>query len=87
VNVSKRKNLGAGLAVAGGVLLAGAIEAALHVSSARGDPYPPAPAPNGGGAPQPAGAALKSPSLEPMVGFDPVTGGPRLGLALHIPIR
>lgn len=87
VNVSKRKNLGAGLAVAGGVLLAGAIEAALHVSSARGDPYPPAPAPNGGGAPQPGGAALKSPSLEPMVGFDPVTGRPRLGLALHIPIR
>ncbi|HXE60121.1 MAG TPA: tetratricopeptide repeat protein [Gemmatimonadaceae bacterium] len=87
VSVSKRKNLGAGLAVAGGVLLAGAIEAALHVSSARGDPYPPAPAPNGKSGGQPTGAALKSPSLEPMVGFDPVTGGPRFGLALHVPIR
>jgi Tfp pilus assembly protein PilF len=87
VNVSKRKNLGAGLAVAGGVLLAGAIEAALHVSSARGDPYPPAPAPNGAGGRSQTGSALKSPSIAPMVGFDPTTGGPRLGLAMHIPIR
>lgn len=87
VNVSKRKNLGAGLAVAGGVLLAGAVEAALHVSSARGDPYPPASAPNGSPASSGTGAAITSPKLEPMVGFDPVTGGPRWGLALHIGFR
>ena len=87
VNVSKRKNLGAGLAVAGGVLLAGAIEAALHVSSARGDPYPPAPMPNGSPAGSSTGAALTSPRLEPVVGFDPVTGAPRWGLALHLGFR
>jgi len=86
VNVSKRTHLGAGLAVAGGVLLVGAIEAALHVSSARGDPYPPAPAPNESGG-EKTGAALGSPKVEPMVGFDPVTGGPRWGLALHVPFR
>jgi Tfp pilus assembly protein PilF len=87
VNVSKRKNLGAGLAVAGGVLLAGAIEAAVHVSSARGDPYPPASAPDGSPAASGTGAAITSPKLEPMVGFDPVTGAPRWGLALHIGFR
>lgn len=87
VNVSKRKNLGAGLAVAGAVLLAGAIEAAVHVSSARGDPYPPASAPDGSPAASGTGAAITSPKLEPMVGFDPVTGAPRWGLALHIGFR
>ncbi|HKT08336.1 MAG TPA: tetratricopeptide repeat protein [Gemmatimonadaceae bacterium] len=87
VNVSKRKNLGAGMAVAGGVLLAGAIEAALHVSSARGDPYPSAPGPNGSQAPSSTGAAITSPRLEPVVGFDPVTGAPRWGLALHLGFR
>ncbi len=87
VNVSKRKNLGAGMAVAGGVLLAGAIEAALHVSSARGDPYPPGSTPNGSPAPSSTGAAITSPRLEPVVGFDPVTGAPRWGLALHLGFR
>jgi len=87
VNVSKRKNLGAGLAVAGGALLVGAVEAALHVSSARGDPYPPAPTPNGSPASSSTGAAITSPRVEPVVGFDPVTGGPRWGLALHFGFR
>ncbi|HET7226101.1 MAG TPA: tetratricopeptide repeat protein [Candidatus Eisenbacteria bacterium] len=87
VNVSKRKNLGAGLAVAGGVLLVGAIEAALHVSSARGDPYPPSSTPNGSGAAGGTGALLTSPRLEPMLGVDPVSGAPRWGLALRLGFR
>lgn len=38
VTFSKRKNLGTGLAVAGGVWLLSAIEAAIHAGSARGTP-------------------------------------------------
>ena len=76
---SERKNLTAGAAVGGGIWLLGAIEAALHASSARGDPYPPAS----------VGVAARRtselPHLTPTVGFD--AGGPRLGAALSFAIR
>ena len=64
--------------VGGGDAL-GAIEAALHASSARGDPYPPSSL---------AVTTRKSselPHLTPTVGFD--QGGPRLGASLSFAIR
>ncbi len=76
---TERKNLTTGAAVGGGILLLGAIEAALHASSARGDPYPP------------STVALASkrtselPHLTPTVGFD--QGGPRFGASLSFAIR
>ena len=76
---TKRKNLTAGAAVGGGIWLLGAIEAALHVSSARGDPYP-----LGTFAPAPRRSAAL-PQLTPTVGFD--QGGPRLGASLSFAIR
>jgi Tfp pilus assembly protein PilF len=79
VQVSTRKNLVTGAAIGGGLWLVGAIEAALHASSARGDPYPPfspTPAPR-------RSAAL--PSLVPLVGFD--NKGPRVGAALSFTLR
>ncbi len=79
-NGTERKNLTTGAAVGGGIWLLGAIEAALHASSARGDPYPPAK----------LGAAAtrktaEGPHFAPTVGFD--QGGPRLGAALSFSIR
>ena len=38
---TERKHLWTGVAVGGGIWLLGALEAAIHASSARGDPYPP----------------------------------------------
>ena len=76
---SERKNLTTGAAVGGGIWLLGALEAAIHASSARGDPYPPASS---------AAAARRSaelPHLSPTVGFD--QNGPRLGAALSFSIR
>jgi Tfp pilus assembly protein PilF len=78
-NGSERKNLTTGVAIGGGIWLIGALEAALHASSARGDPYPPAAA---------VAATRKSaerPHLTPTVGFD--ASGPRLGAALSFSIR
>ena len=76
---SERKNLTTGAAVGGGIWLLGALEAAIHASSARGDPYPPASS---------AAAARRSaelPHVTPTVGFD--QNGPRLGAALSFSIR
>jgi Tfp pilus assembly protein PilF len=76
---TKRKNLTTGAAVGGGIWLLGAIEAALHASSARGDPYPPTT----------AGVATRRsaelPHLAPTLGFD--ASGPRLGASLSFAIR
>lgn len=83
VNITKRKNLAAGAAVAGAVWLAGAIEAAVHASSARGDPYP-AGTPDSAPAP---GRSAALPSVQPLVAIDPVTGGARWGLMLHFAMR
>ncbi len=76
---TKRKNLTTGAAVGGGIWLLGALEAALHASSARGDPYPPA---TGGVATR---KSAELPHLVPTVGFEPT--GPRFGAALSIAIR
>jgi Tfp pilus assembly protein PilF len=81
VSVSHRKNLAAGAAIAGALWLGGAIQAALHVASARGDPYPTA---TPGSAPR---RSASLPTLQPVVGVDPVTGAPRWGLALRFAIR
>ncbi|MDB4909645.1 MAG: hypothetical protein JWO39_468 [Gemmatimonadetes bacterium] len=78
-NGSERKNLVTGAAVGGGIWLLGALEAAIHASSARGDPYPPVAV----GAPARKSAEL--PRLVPTVGFEPT--GPRLGAALSFSIR
>ncbi len=78
-NGTERKNLTTGAAVGGGIWLLGAIEAALHASSARGDPYPPSSV---------AVSTKKTselPHLTPTVGFD--QGGPRLGASLSFSIR
>jgi hypothetical protein len=74
----KRKNLTTGLAVGGGLWVIGALEAALHASSARGDPYPPVSLPS-------TTKRAELPHLIPTVGFDPA--GPRLGAALSFTIR
>jgi Tfp pilus assembly protein PilF len=78
-NGSERKNLWTGVAVSGGIWLLGAVEAAIHASSERGDPYPPVAI----GAPARRSAEL--PHLVPTVGFEPT--GPRLGAALSFSIR
>ena len=75
---STRKNLTTGLAVGGGIWLLGALQAALHASTARGDPYPPANVV----APR---RTSELPHLVPTVGFDRI--GPRLGAALSFAIR
>jgi tetratricopeptide (TPR) repeat protein len=79
-NGSERKNLKKGAAVGGGIWLLGAIEAAIHASSARGDPYPP---------PAAVGVApTKSselPHFSPTVGFD--GGGARVGAAFSFSVR
>jgi Tfp pilus assembly protein PilF len=76
---TERKHLWTGVAVGGGIWLLGALEAAIHASSARGDPYPPetlaAPAPR----------SAEGPHLVPTVGFEPT--GPRLGAAISFSIR
>jgi len=76
---TKRNNLTTGAAVGGGIWLLGAIEAALHASSARGDPYPPATVGAG------SRRSSEGPHLVPTVGFDP--SGPRLGASLSFAIR
>jgi Tfp pilus assembly protein PilF len=79
--VSKRKNLATGAAIGGGIWLLGAIEAAVHASTARGDPYPPF-------SPTPAPAPKRSaalPSIVPLVGYD--DRGARFGAALSFTIR
>jgi len=73
-----RKNLTTGLAVGGGLWVIGALEAALHASTARGDPYPPVTLPS-------APRRAELPHLVPTVGFEPT--GPRLGAALSFTIR
>ena len=78
-NGSERKNLTTGAAVGGGIWLLGAIEAAIHASSARGDPYPPA------AASVAAKRSAELPHFSPTVGFD--EGGARLGAALSFAIR
>jgi hypothetical protein len=76
---TERKHLWTGVAVGGGIWLLGALEAAIHASSAQGDPYPPealaAPAPR----------SAERPHLVPTVGFEPT--GPRLGAAISFSIR
>jgi hypothetical protein len=80
-NGSERKNLAKGAAVGGGIWLLGAIEAAIHASSARGDPYPAAAV---------AGVEPKKsaelPRISPTVGFDQ-NGGARVGAAFSFTIR
>jgi Tfp pilus assembly protein PilF len=81
VQVSKRNHLAAGAAIGGGIWLLGAIEAAVHASTARGDPYPPL-------APTTTSSAKRSaslPNIVPMVGMD--DRGPRVGAALSFTIR
>ena len=78
-NGSERKNLNTGLAVGGGIWLIGALEAAIHASSARGDPYPQAVAPVA------ARRSAELPHIVPTVGFDAT--GPRLGAAFSFSIR
>jgi Tfp pilus assembly protein PilF len=76
---TKRKNLWTGVAVGGGIWLLGAVEAAIHASSARGDPYPPV------AADVQARRSAEGPHLVPTVGFEPT--GPRVGAALSFSIR
>lgn len=78
-NGSERKNLTTGAAVGGGIWLLGAIEAAIHASSARGDPYPPSVA---SVAPR---RSAELPHFSPTVGFD--EGGARWGAAFSFAIR
>jgi len=78
-NGSERKNLKTGIAVGGGIWLLGAIEAAIHASTARGDPYPPA---SVGAAPS---RSAELPHLSPTVGFD--QNGARFGAAFSFSIR
>ena len=78
-NGTERKHLAAGAAIGGGIWLLGALEAAIHASSARGDPYPPV------AAGVPARKSAELPRLVPTVGFEPM--GPRLGAALSFSIR
>ena len=76
-----KPHLAAGAAVGGGIWLLGALEAAVHASTARGDPYPQF-------APTQAPAAKRTsalPSVTPMVGMD--DKGPRVGAALSFTIR
>ena len=78
---TSRPHLAAGAAIGGGIWLLGAIEAAVHASSARGDPYPPF-------SPTTVPAAKRSallPSVTPIVGMD--DKGPRFGAALSFTIR
>ena len=76
---TERKNLWTGVAVGGGIWLLGALEAAIHASSARGDPYPPETLV------APARRSAELPHIVPTVGFEPT--GPRLGAALSFSIR
>ena len=76
---SERKNLTTGAAVGGGIWLIGAIEAAIHASSARGDPYPPA---SVAAAPR---RSAELPHISPTVGYD--QGGARVGAAFSFAIR
>jgi tetratricopeptide (TPR) repeat protein len=76
VSVAKHRN--AGFAVAGALWAVGAIEAMIHASSARGDPYPPAQAPA-------AKRSASLPTLSPYVGVD--QAGPRWGAALAFAFR
>ena len=78
-NGSERKNLTTGAAVGGGIWLLGAIEAAVHASSARGDPYPAAAV---GVAPR---KSAELPHISPTVGFD--QNGARVGAAFSFAIR
>jgi tetratricopeptide (TPR) repeat protein len=78
-NGTEHKNLWTGVAVGGGIWLLGALEAAMHASSARGDPYPPE------AIAAPARRSAEAPHLVPTVGFEPT--GPRLGAALSFSIR
>ncbi len=76
---TERKHLWTGVAVGGGIWLLGAVEAAVHASSARGDPYPPE------ALAAPARKSAELPHLIPTVGFEPT--GPRVGAALSFSIR
>jgi Tfp pilus assembly protein PilF len=76
---TERKHLWTGVAVGGGIWLLGAVEAAVHASSARGDPYPPE------ALAAPARRSAELPHLVPTVGFEPT--GPRVGAALSFSIR
>jgi Tfp pilus assembly protein PilF len=76
---TERKHLWTGVAVGGGIWLLGALQAALHASSAQGDPYPPE------ALAAPASRSAERPHLVPTVGFEPT--GPRVGAAISFSIR
>lgn len=78
VTTTRRKNLAAGIAVAGAVWLAGAIGAAIHAGGARGDPYPPA-------SPQPERKTAWLPRLVPVIRTDGPE--PAFGAALSFRLR
>ncbi len=93
VQLRKREHLGAGLAIAGGVWLIGAIQAAVHASQARGDPYYQGTTPSG--LPLPGIPASSPPSdrgsAEPRARVVPLLNlrraGPAFGAALRVEFR
>jgi len=78
VTFTKRKNLGTGLAVAGGVWLLSAIEAAIHAGSARGTPNLPLSL-------APDGTSSDALIVWPHVGLGP--RGPTIGAGVRIVLR
>lgn len=88
VNVSKRPNLVAGLAVAGGLWAFSALEASLHAGNARGGIPLPLPLTRGksgaSGASRSDGARNQA-MLRPLVDMRPE--GPAYGAAISIPFR
>ena len=81
VNVSKRPNLGVGLAVAGGAWLLGAIQAAAHAGSAKRDVTLPSAAPGG----KAGTASAVRYTIYPVVALR--AAGTALGAGISIPIR
>lgn len=80
VTVTKRPNLGAGLAIAGGAWLLGAIQAAAHAGSARRDVSLPSAAPGDA-----ASASAARVTIYPVVALRPT--GTAWGAGISIPIR
>ncbi|HET7586350.1 MAG TPA: tetratricopeptide repeat protein [Gemmatimonadaceae bacterium] len=93
VQLRKRENLAAGLAIAGGAWLIGAIEGAVHAGQARGDPYypgSPGTRTSGAGAQGAADTPSRSPResrarLMPFV--DVRSAQPAFGAQLHVEFR
>ncbi|MBX6333356.1 MAG: tetratricopeptide repeat protein [Gemmatimonadaceae bacterium] len=79
VTVNKRSNLTAGLAIAGGVWLASAIEAAVHAGNRGEVPLPSA----AGGTDAPRSTSRLE--LAPLVRVEPA--GPAFGAAVRVPFR